>query len=83
MATLFLRRAGLSVLSLLLASLVLFVLTRSIPDSPARIVLGDEATAGQIAQFDADHGLGEPFEFGVLKRPKRIASGKPKPAFLP
>ena len=60
MATLFLRRAGLSVLSLLLVSLVLFVLTRSIPDSPARIVLGDEATAGQIAQFDADHGLDRP-----------------------
>ena len=57
MATLFLRRAGLSVLSLLLVSLVLFVLTRSIPDSPARIVLGDEATTAQIAQFDADHGL--------------------------
>ena len=49
MAALFLRRAGLSVLSLLLVSLVLFVLTRSIPDSPARIVLGD-----------ADHGLDRP-----------------------
>ena len=60
MATLFLRRAGLSILSLLLVSLVLFVLTRSIPDSPARIVLGDEATAAQIAQFDADHGLDKP-----------------------
>ena len=60
MATLFLRRAGLSVLSLLLVSLVLFVLTRSIPDSPARIVLGDEATPAQIAQFDADHGLDKP-----------------------
>ena len=60
MATLFLRRAGISLLSLLLVSLVLFVLTRSIPDSPARIALGDEATAAQIAQFDADHGLDRP-----------------------
>ena len=60
MATLFLRRAGLSVLSLLVVSLILFVLTRSIPDSPARIVLGDEATAAAIAQFDADHGLDQP-----------------------
>jgi peptide/nickel transport system permease protein len=60
LATLFLRRAGLSVLSLLLVSLVLFVLTRSIPDSPARIVLGDEATPAQIVQFDADHGLDRP-----------------------
>ena len=60
MATLFLRRAGLSVLSLLLVSLVLFVLTRSIPVSPARIVLGDEATDAAIAQFDVDHGLDKP-----------------------
>ena len=60
MALLLLRRAGLSLLSLLLVSLVLFVLTRSIPESPARIVLGDEATAAQIAQFDRDHGLDKP-----------------------
>ncbi len=60
MALLLLRRAGLSLLSLLLVSLVLFVLTRSIPESPARIVLGDEATAAQIAQFDRDHGLDRP-----------------------
>jgi peptide/nickel transport system permease protein len=60
MATLFLRRAGLSVLSLLLVSLVLFVLTRSIPVSPARIVLGDEATDAAITQFDVDHGLDKP-----------------------
>ncbi|WP_428670297.1 ABC transporter permease [Reyranella sp.] len=60
MAALFLRRAGLSLLSLLLVSLVLFVLTRSIPESPARIVLGEEATAAAIAQFDRDHGLDRP-----------------------
>jgi peptide/nickel transport system permease protein len=58
--SLFLRRAGFSLLSLLVVSLVLFVLTRSIPESPARIVLGDEATAAQIAQFDHDHGLDRP-----------------------
>lgn len=60
MAALFLRRAGLSLLSLLMVSLVLFVLTRSIPESPARIVLGDEATAAAMAQFDRDHGLDRP-----------------------
>jgi peptide/nickel transport system permease protein len=67
MATLFLRRAGLSVLSLLLVSLVLFILTRSIPVSPARIVLGDEATDAQISQFDRDHGLDKPIivQYGV------------------
>lgn len=40
--------------------LVLFVLTRSIAGSPAIIVLGTEATAEQIAQFNHDHGLDQP-----------------------
>src|SRR5882762_9370728 len=55
-----LRRAGFSLFSLLVVSLLLFVLTRSIPESPARIVLGEEATPAQIAQFDHDHGLDRP-----------------------
>jgi peptide/nickel transport system permease protein len=57
---LILRRTAFSLFSLLVVSLVLFVLTRSIPDSPARIVLGDQATEQQIAQFDRDHGLDRP-----------------------
>src|SRR5277367_3499364 len=60
MLSLALRRAAFSVFSLLVVSLVLFVLTRSIPDSPARIVLGDQATEQQIEQFDHDHGLDRP-----------------------
>jgi len=60
MASLFLRRMGFSLFSLLIVSLLLFVLTRSIPDSPARIVLGDQATAQQIEQFDREHGLDQP-----------------------
>jgi peptide/nickel transport system permease protein len=55
-----LRRAGFSVFSLFVVSLLLFVLTRSIADSPARIVLGDQATEQQVAQFDRDHGLDRP-----------------------
>ncbi len=67
MLALFVRRAGFSLLSLLVVSLLLFVLTRSIPDSPARIVLGDEATAAEIATFDRDHGLDRPIlvQYGV------------------
>src|SRR5258708_8735725 len=60
MANLFLRRLGFSLFSLLVVSLLLFVLTRSIPDWRARIVLGDEATASQIAEFDRAHGLDQP-----------------------
>jgi peptide/nickel transport system permease protein len=57
MAGLLLRRAGFSLLSLVIVSSCLFALTRSIPDSPARIVLGQDATDAQITQFEHDHGL--------------------------
>ena len=60
MTSLLLRRLGFSLFSLVVVSLLLFVLTRSIPESPARIVLGDDATAAQIAAFDRDHGLDRP-----------------------
>src|SRR3977135_466559 len=60
MASLLLRRLGFSLFSLLVVSLLLFILTRSIPESPARIGLGDEATASQIAEFDRAHGLDRP-----------------------
>lgn len=57
MLALLLRRAGFSLLSLVIVSSCLFLLTRSIPDSPARIVLGQDANEAQIAQFEHDHGL--------------------------
>src|SRR5580704_12349015 len=60
MVSLALRRTAFSLFSLLVVSLVLFILTRSIPTSPAHIVLGDQATEEQIAQFDRDHGLDRP-----------------------
>ena len=60
MAGLLVRRAGFSLLSLLLVSACLFFLTRAIPDSPALIVLGQDATETQIAQFEHDHGLDRP-----------------------
>jgi peptide/nickel transport system permease protein len=60
MLSLALRRTAFSLFSLLIVSLLLFVLTRSIPASPARIVLGDQATEQQVAQFDRDHGLDRP-----------------------
>ena len=60
MLSLALRRTAFSLFSLLVVSFLLFVLTRSIPDSPARIVLGDQATEQQIVEFDRDHGLDRP-----------------------
>jgi peptide/nickel transport system permease protein len=57
MLGLLLRRAGFSLLSLVIVTSVLFVLTRAIPDSPARIVLGQDANEAQVTQFEHDHGL--------------------------
>ncbi|WP_428487812.1 ABC transporter permease [Rhodopila sp.] len=60
MLGLLLRRAGFSLLSLVIVTSALFVLTRAIPDSPARIVLGQDATQAQLTQFEHDHGLDRP-----------------------
>lgn len=67
MARLILRRVVFSVLALVLVSLVLFILTRAIPGSPARMVLGFDATEDQVVQFDHEHGLDRPVlvQYGV------------------
>ncbi|MGJ4889429.1 ABC transporter permease [Bradyrhizobium sp. HKCCYLRH3099] len=41
-------------------SLVLFVLVHTIPVSPARVVLGADASEADVAEFDRDHGLDRP-----------------------
>ncbi|MGE7469301.1 ABC transporter permease [Bosea sp. NPDC003192] len=50
-----------SIGTLLFVGLALFALTRSGPGSPARIVLGADATIEQITQFEQAHGLDRPF----------------------
>lgn len=60
MLGLLLRRAGFSLLSLVLVTSCLFVLTRAIPDSPGRIVLGTDVTQAQLTQFEHEHGLDRP-----------------------
>ncbi|HEV2511940.1 ABC transporter permease [Bosea sp. (in: a-proteobacteria)] len=50
-----------SIGTLLFVGLALFALTRSGPGSPARIVLGADATVEQIAQFEQAHGLDRSF----------------------
>jgi len=49
-----------SVGTLLIVGLALFVLTRAGPGSPARIVLGADATAEQVAEFEHRNGLDRP-----------------------
>lgn len=53
------RIVGLA-LVLFAVSVVLFWLTHTIPVSPARVVLGIDATEEQVAEFDADNHLDEP-----------------------
>jgi peptide/nickel transport system permease protein len=50
-----------SIGTLLFVGFALFALTRSGPGSPARIVLGADATIEQIAQFEQVNGLDRPF----------------------
>lgn len=49
-----------SVAVLAVVSVVLFVLTHTIPVSPARVVLGIDATEEQVAEFDRDNHLDRP-----------------------
>jgi len=53
------RIAG-SLATLLAVSIVLFALVHTIPVSPARVVLGIDASEADIAEFDHDHGLDQP-----------------------
>ncbi len=50
-----------SIGTLLFVGLALFALTRSGPGSPARIVLGADATSAQVAEFERTNGLDRPF----------------------
>lgn len=54
-------RIASSIGTLLFVGLALFALTRSGPGSPARIVLGADATIEQIEQFERANGLDRPF----------------------
>ena len=47
--------------TLLFVGLALFALTRSGPGTPARIVLGGEASAADVLRFEQQHGLDRPF----------------------
>jgi peptide/nickel transport system permease protein len=47
-------------LSLLVISLLVFLLTAAIPGDPARAVLGKAATPSQLAAFRVSHGLNAP-----------------------
>ena len=55
-----LRRTAFSAFVLVVVLLVLFVLTRAVPGSPAIIVLGIESLPEELLAFEHDHGLDRP-----------------------
>ena len=61
---------------LLIVSIVLFVLVHTIPVSPARVVLGIDASEADIAEFDRDHGLDRPLwqQYRGVDRRRRAAA---------
>jgi len=60
-----LRRAGLLILVVWTVVSLVTILIELVPGDPAAAVLGDQATAEQLAQFRARHGLDRPpFFFG-------------------
>jgi peptide/nickel transport system permease protein len=55
-----LNKLGLSVLTLLITLILVFVLLRVVPDNPAEIMLGDTATPESVAQITRLWGLDKP-----------------------
>jgi len=70
-----LRRLALLPLTLLVLSLATFVLLRLIPGDPAQVMLGEHATAAQVAQFRASHGLDAPLPIQYVRYLADLARG--------
>jgi len=71
-----LRRAGILILVVWTVVSLVTILIELVPGDPAAAVLGDQATAEQLAQFRAKHGLDRPpFFFGF----PREANGQRHP----
>lgn len=54
------RRLGFLLLTLLLTSLIIFLITQVLPGDPARVILGREAGEQAVAQLREDLGLNDP-----------------------
>lgn len=60
------RRIAFSLVVLLLVSVVIFLLTRLVPGSPALVLLSADATDAQILEFEQAHGLDKPIPIQYL-----------------
>ena len=68
------RFAGMAVVMLLVATLVFFI-TRLAPGDPAAVMLGEQATAADIAQLRASYGLDKPLPVQFIYWLKELAHG--------
>ena len=68
------RFAGMVVVMLLVATLVFFI-TRLAPGDPAAVMLGEQATAADIAQLRAAYGLDRPLPVQFFYWLKELAHG--------
>jgi peptide/nickel transport system permease protein len=66
MARYLLRRTGFLLLTLLITSLVIFVITRLLPGDVARVILGREASDAAVAALRAELGLDRPLPVQYL-----------------
>lgn len=55
-----LRRLGFLVLTLLLTSIIIFVITQLLPGRIGRVILGREASDEAVTAFETSHGLNDP-----------------------
>jgi peptide/nickel transport system permease protein len=69
------RRVLQAVVVVLLVSIVVFVMTRLLPDGPARAILGPKATAAQVAQFNRANGYDNPIPVQYVSYLVRVVHG--------
>ena len=69
------RRLGFLLLTVLLTSLILFVITRLLPGDPARIILGREAAAPALDALRRELGLDRPAALQYLAWLRDFATG--------
>ena len=69
------RRFGTFLPTLLAASFLIFIFIRLIPGDPAAVMLGDQATAEDVAELRAEMGLDEPLPSQYLRWLWAVAGG--------
>jgi peptide/nickel transport system permease protein len=75
MVRLFLARLGQSVVTLLIASVVIFVGVRLLPGDPALAMAGEEATPERVAAIRSELGLDDPLPVQYLHFLGQVLSG--------